>query len=78
MSVVSFDVENIRPLSWPKRGSDPMSTLVLDGSDKDVIKSLAKKHSRVLGTWGADSIGGKGEGQIFLLHGGSGHDPAAG
>ena len=49
-----------------------MSSLLLNESDKDVIKSISKKHSRGLETWGADSIGGKGEGQIILLHGGLG------
>lgn len=71
---MSFDVENIQPIIWPKRDESPMNTLILDESDKDVIKSLAKKHARVSSTWGADSIRGKGEGQIFLLHGVSTHD----
>jgi len=69
---VSFEVENIWPITWPVRQSDPMSFLILDESDKDVIKSISKKHSKGLEAWGADSIGGKGEGQIILLHGGLG------
>jgi len=67
--IVGFDVENIEPIIWPPREIDPMSTLILDESDKDVVKALARKYSRGQGTWGADFVEGKGEGQIFLLHG---------
>lgn len=66
---VAFDVENIEPMVWPPTESDPMSTLILDDSDKDVVKALARKYSRGQATWGADFVEGKGEGQIFLLHG---------
>jgi hypothetical protein len=66
---VGFDVENIEPIEWPPREIDPMSTLILDDSDKDVVKALARKYSRGQATWGADFVEGKGEGQIFLLHG---------
>jgi hypothetical protein len=66
---VGFDVENIKPMNWPSKEEDPMSTLILGDSDKDVIKALAKKYSKNKDRWGADFIRGKGEGQIFLLHG---------
>jgi hypothetical protein len=46
-----------------------MSSLILEESDKDVIKALTRKYERGE-SWGADYIKGKGEGQIFLLHGG--------
>jgi hypothetical protein len=67
--IVGFDVENIQPIIWPPREIDPMSSLILDDSDKGVLKALARKYSRGRGTWGADFVEGKGEGQIFLLHG---------
>jgi hypothetical protein len=66
---VGFDVENIRHFVWPEKHIDPMSTLILGESDKDVIKALARKYSKGKDKWGADFIKGKGEGQIFLLHG---------
>jgi hypothetical protein len=76
--LVEFDVENIEPITWPSRDSDPMSTLILDDSDKDVVKALARKYSRGQATWGADFVEGKGEGQIFLLHGKPFHVPVYG
>ena len=64
-----FDIEFIEHINWPSAGSDPMSSLILEESDKDLIRALTRKHSRGQETWGADYIKGKGEGQIFLLHG---------
>jgi hypothetical protein len=46
-----------------------MSTLILKDSDKDLIKALTRQYSKGHGSWGADHVRGKGEGQIFLLHG---------
>jgi len=66
---VGFDVEAISPVTWPPKESDPMGMLILRDSDKDVIKALARKFSKHKETWGADFIEGKGEGNIFLLHG---------
>ena len=66
-----FIVDDIQPIKWPSRHHDPMSTLILKDSDKDLIKALTKQHSKGKKLWGADHIRGKGEGQIFLLHGGS-------
>jgi hypothetical protein len=66
---VGFDVENIEPMDWPTAETEPMNTLILDESDKDVIIALARKFSRGRSAWGADYMEGKGEGQIFLLHG---------
>lgn len=68
---VVFIVEDIQPIKWPSRHHDPMSTLILKDSDKDLIKALTQQHSKGKKLWGADHIRGKGEGQIFLLHGGS-------
>lgn len=68
---VAFLVDNIQPIKWPSRQNDPMTTLILKESDKDLIKALTRQYSRGLEPWVADHIQGKGEGQIFLLHGGS-------
>ncbi|KAH6691094.1 P-loop containing nucleoside triphosphate hydrolase protein, partial [Leptodontidium sp. MPI-SDFR-AT-0119] len=47
-----------------------MSHLVLPRRDIDIIRALSRKHDKgELSTWGADFIRGKGEGQVFLLHG---------
>jgi hypothetical protein len=67
--LVFFDIECIQPIAWPPAGSDQMSSLILEESDKDVIRALTRKYERGE-SWGADYIKGKGEGQIFLLHGG--------
>jgi hypothetical protein len=50
--IVGFDVENIQPIIWPLRERDPMSALILDDSDKDVVKALVRKYSRGQATWG--------------------------
>lgn len=68
---VGFDVENVLPIKWPTR-EDMMSELILDDSDKDIIRALTRKHAKVDDNWSADYIEGKGEGQIFLLHGSPG------
>jgi hypothetical protein len=60
--IVGFDVENIQPIIWPLRERDLMSALILDDSDKDVVKALVRKYSRGQATWGADFVKGKGEG----------------
>lgn len=66
---MGYDIEYLQPMVWPAKGVDPMNNLILGDSDKDVIKALARKYSKNEGAWGADFIQGKGEGQIFLLHG---------
>jgi hypothetical protein len=66
---VGFEIENLRPIEWPPRESDPMSSLILNDSDKDLLKALARKYSKGQGPWSADFVKGRGEGQIFLLHG---------
>jgi len=68
---VGFDVENVQPINWPSR-EDMMTELILDESDKDIIRALTRKHARTDDNWSADYIEGKGEGQIFLLHGSPG------
>lgn len=66
---MAFDVENIADIDWPSREHDLMNELILADSDKDVIKALTRKYYKGQKKWAADFIEGKGEGQIFLLHG---------
>lgn len=66
---MGFDVEYIKRIDWLPNGVDPMDTLILGEADKDVLRALARKYSKGKDNWGADFIRGKGEGQIFLLHG---------
>jgi hypothetical protein len=67
---VGFEVEYIQPIVWPLKESEIMNTLILDGSDKDVVRALTRRFSKEKkDTWSADYTDGKGEGQIFLLHG---------
>tara|TARA_R110002060_G_scaffold5880_1_gene9006 strand:+ start:1084 stop:1380 length:297 start_codon:yes stop_codon:yes gene_type:complete len=66
---VAFDIDSIQPIEWPSREHDLMNELILADSDKDVIKALTRKYCKGQGKWAADFIEGKGEGQIFLLHG---------
>ena len=55
-----------------------IDSLVMPKERKDMIKALVRKHTshtsgKAASTpWGADFIENKGEGQIFLLHGGPG------
>lgn len=63
-------------LSEPVFNKDMINTLVMDAARLQMIKALAgtyireNKHGEKLEPpWNADFIPGKGEGQIFLLHG---------
>jgi hypothetical protein len=66
---VDFDVEYVEPIKWPPIEKNPMDPLIMEDSDKDVLRALTRKYAKGQGTWGADFTEGKGEGQIFLLHG---------
>lgn len=66
---MGFDVEYITEMKWPQRESDHIGSLIMNESDKDVIKALTRKYAKREQTWGADYMEGKGSGQIFLLHG---------
>jgi hypothetical protein len=47
-----------------------MSKLILGSTDIDILKALSRTHGNTAPVvWSADFIPGKGEGQIFLLHG---------
>jgi hypothetical protein len=48
---------------------NPMDSLIMEDSDKDVLQALTRKYAQGQEAWGADFTEGKGEGQIFLLHG---------
>ena len=56
-----------------------IDTLVMPEERKRLIKAIVQKYTdprftpgKSAQTWGADFIEKKGEGQIFLLHGGPG------
>lgn len=56
-----------------------IDTLVMPDERKRMIKAIVQKYTDPMftpgqsaATWGADFIETKGEGQIFLLHGGPG------
>jgi hypothetical protein len=67
---VFFDIELIGVICWSPEGDDPMSKLILGSTDIDILKALSRTHgNRAPVVWSADFIPGKGEGQIFLLHG---------
>ena len=63
----------------PKPNKTPFKHLVMPEERKTMIEALVYKYTdpRYAGSggtqvWGADFIKNKGEGQIFLLHGGPG------
>ena len=65
-----FDIEFISVINWSPEGDDPMSKLILGSTDIDILKALSRTHrNQTPNVWSADFIPGKGEGQIFLLHG---------
>src|ERR1700722_15972192 len=67
---VYFDIECINDINWSPEGDDPMSKLILGSTDIDILKALSRTHgNKAPNVWSADFIPGKGEGQIFLLHG---------
>jgi hypothetical protein len=70
MRIVHFDIEFISDIRWSAEGDDPMSKLILGATDIDILKALSRTHGDIAPVvWSADFIPGKGEGQIFLLHG---------
>ncbi|KAI1123362.1 hypothetical protein F5Y10DRAFT_251962 [Nemania abortiva] len=71
-----LDVEHCRPATI---NVNAINTLVMPDERKRMIKAIVQKYidpifmpGRSAQTWGADFIEAKGEGQIFLLHGGPG------
>jgi len=70
LGTVYFDIEFISDINWSPEGDDPMSKLILGSTDIDILKALSRTHgNQAPSVWSADFIPGKGEGQIFLLHG---------
>ncbi|KAM3083554.1 hypothetical protein ACMFMG_004201 [Clarireedia jacksonii] len=71
---------DIEGLKEPSFDTSAIEKLVMKEDRKELIKALAKSYVRkdsagnetIKGTWSADFVQGKGEGQIFLLHGGPG------
>ncbi|KAH8667874.1 P-loop containing nucleoside triphosphate hydrolase protein [Ilyonectria robusta] len=73
-SWVMLDVECCQP---PKMNVGAIETLVMPSERKEMIKALIHKFtdsnaSTGPGSWRADFLENKGEGQIFLLHGSPG------
>jgi hypothetical protein len=67
---MGFDIEGMKPLTWSPDESSAMSQLILPRRDIEIIKALSSKNEAGnASSWGADFIPGKGEGQVFLLHG---------
>jgi hypothetical protein len=71
---------HVRNLSPPRFYKDMIDSLVMDNARLKTLKSLTgslsrlNRHERVLleKPWAADYVDGKGNGLIFLLHGGPG------
>ncbi|KAN0113249.1 hypothetical protein V8E51_006200 [Hyaloscypha variabilis] len=67
---MGFDIDGIEPLTWSPDENNAMSQLILPRRDIEIIKALSSRHmAGNTKQWGADFIPGKGEGQVFLLHG---------
>ncbi|KAI1445619.1 P-loop containing nucleoside triphosphate hydrolase protein [Annulohypoxylon stygium] len=71
-----LDVQRCHP---PKINTKAIDSLVMPDERKRMIKAVVRKYTdprftpgKSAPTWGADFIEKKGEGQIFLLHGGPG------
>ena len=67
---MGFDIEGVKTLQWSPDETSAMNQLILPRRDIEIIKALSSRHA--IGNdvkWGADFIPGKGEGQVFLLHG---------
>jgi SpoVK/Ycf46/Vps4 family AAA+-type ATPase len=58
-------------LSEPRIDTSAIDHLVIDPDNKKIIKSIVKTYTdkSIDNLFSADFIHGKGEGQIFLLHG---------
>lgn len=76
LPIEKLDIRYCEPV---KPNKDPFSRLVMPEDTKLMIKALVYKYTdpRFAGgnaqqVWGADFIKNKGEGQVFLLHGGPG------
>ena len=68
-----FDIEAVKEVEWPCQAAEAMNHLVMppEREDIEILKALSrhKDSQRSASAWAADFIQGKGEGQIFLLHG---------
>ncbi|KAE9379868.1 hypothetical protein N431DRAFT_458857 [Stipitochalara longipes BDJ] len=67
---LSFDVEYFSDIEWQSSPEDILNRIILPPRDIEMIQALAQPFKKGQPDfWGADFIAGKGEGQIFLLHG---------
>ena len=73
INAVAFDIDCIKEYEWQSEPLDAMSHLVLppERDDISVLKALSRHRDskRPAKVWAADFVEGKGEGQVFLLHG---------
>ncbi|KAF2104080.1 P-loop containing nucleoside triphosphate hydrolase protein, partial [Rhizodiscina lignyota] len=78
LKIRSWQRLDVGYFSEPKFKVSMIDDLVIQKETRDLIKSLARKYTRVdtatdggssHDLWSADSVQGKGEGMIFLLHG---------
>ena len=65
------DIVEVEGLNEPIIAKDAINRLVMDETNKGIIKAIAKIYTDNEGgsLFSADFIHGKGEGQILLLHG---------
>lgn len=68
--IVGVDVDNMSEIEWKASPQEVMKRLILPERDIEMIQALSQTFQKGQPKfWGADFVAGKGEGQIFLLHG---------
>ena len=75
-----LETVHVKNLSLPIFQRDMIDNLVMDEKRRTTLTSLTRSFARldvhgkklVQEPWAADFVGGKGNGMIFLLHGGPG------
>ena len=63
---LEFSVSGIKDIEW---NDDAWDSLVLPGTEKDIIKALVSSHYSAKKEGFDDVIQGKGKGLVFVLHG---------
>lgn len=68
--ILATDIVEVEGIKEPILVEDAIERLVMDETNKSIIKAIAKTYTKKGGSkYSADFIQGKGEGQILLLHG---------
>ena len=63
-------MEYASKIEWKSSAEDIMSRVILPPRDVEIIQALSQPFQKGQpDLWGADFIAGKGESQVFLLHG---------